>query len=207
MLIGVDDDIDMRGINPAWYGRVPSDAQRRLIAVFPEARFVWCNVTRQWAVLQRIPGIVVRFNDGTLDGWIIGNRFPAGLPFNGIIQNMRAIDRRRLAEQEKDSKKRGDVRTGGTLDLEAQMAEHDAAKERAADKELEDMVKDAMPDGKRRISVAGDKAGPQEMSEIFKRDEARELDAISKVHSREKSRPIFFAMRPPMLVPQKDLVL
>jgi len=67
--IGAYDDLDMRGLDPAWYERVPRHVQDALKHLGEDLRILWRNETGSWAVVERNPGYVISFEGGYLRDW------------------------------------------------------------------------------------------------------------------------------------------
>lgn len=92
--IGAYDGIDMAGLDPAWYESVvPVEAQKSLIAAFPELRLLWNNVIKEFQIVHRQPGWREAYYGGCclMVGWsIIPGNYPPPLSADAVIGQLRA---------------------------------------------------------------------------------------------------------------------
>lgn len=88
-LVGDYDDLDMTGIDPAFYARVPADAQRRVVNADSSWRLIWNSKAERYQILYREPSVVQKLDDGWLRGWQIIATFTAPLNVTDIVTEMR----------------------------------------------------------------------------------------------------------------------
>lgn len=84
----------MRGLDRDWYeSHVPAEAQKTLVAAFPEVRIIWNAVLRKFQCVHRQPGHMERYYGGCclMVGWSIfpGNYDPP-LRIDDVINQLRA---------------------------------------------------------------------------------------------------------------------
>lgn len=170
--VGSYDGIDMHGLRPAWYEPVDAVVQERIIAAFPQHRVLWNDFLMTHTVVQREPGYAQQFKtDEWMDGWFICLHWDGTLGSgDGLIAQLRGLDRWRKWKREKDPENR-------TLDLEAEMlAERDRRWERdrkgldeAVDRWLEPVHTGLLT--------------PAQFAARIRAEEAREMDETSRAHS------------------------
>ena len=92
--IGAYDDVSMSGLDPAWYeSTVPIEAQKTLIAAYPELRLLWNVARRMFQIVHRQPGHMETYYGGcgVMVGWsIIPGNYDPPLSIDSVIGQLRA---------------------------------------------------------------------------------------------------------------------
>lgn len=92
--VGAYDDIDMNGLDRAWYeSYVPAEAQRRLVDAFPDLRLIWNAELRLFQTVYRQPNWTQPYYGGccVMVGWaIIPGNYEPPLSMDSVIGQLRA---------------------------------------------------------------------------------------------------------------------